>query len=265
MNKVSVGKTPLDILRDKDAHVDETDIVMRAGVEPEHYKDVVCLNGWIGFLLHGGAVFTADFHAVRNTRSDSVRLHNGGYGVGLQVIDNSLPYNYSPKNHNDLAQAFGRSPDYKQHTDFNGMYVGRGIYTSRYPDKNGFLFSEPDTVYSGIDLWGQGVRLDSDSNLPYLADFTNATDTTLGSCDWPLDPHRVSNKSVRLGGNKKHRPDSHNVVIHCFEGFNVELGQQEAEATHIVRYKRRWTLDQRRQHWKLYEQAMQLTKSYHFT
>ena len=249
-----VGELPrgldyYDDLDKRDVAIESTEIV-------EGDTAVSCSWATTGFRHREGAC-VLDYLIAQNIGLDAVNLWCGGVHINHFDADHSLNVKYSDEGHPDIFQAYAKRIVNNTTVDdevFDGLYIGsaevvvRGFSIKKFVDenglqnevktrlKNGFMFTEL-CAYRNITLFVFGITFDSNSKLPYFLHMTNAQNLVVGSKDHPIDPDKVSNKGIRIGG-KAGAPACENIVIHAYRGLNIVLDESAEKATTIVWYEK---------------------------
>lgn len=232
------------------APLNTRDIVLSLESEPDYIAYLLTISsGFLGFRVRAGARANIKTLKVEGVQNDLVQLWNGGVSIEHFEANHCLPVKYCKENHPDVFQAFAKMgrPPFHMEKVFSDLYIGSAdvvIHCHDLPDgedkKNGFLFTEL-CEYRNISLFSKGVTFKSNSSAPYFLDMTSGQGVVIGSEEHPIDPDKVSNKAIRIGGQsgtKKNPPACSNITIHAYEGLEVVLGESAKNATNIIRYKK---------------------------
>ncbi len=232
--------------------LDTRDIVLSLDSEGDNLADELEVSeGFLGFRVRAGARANIKKFTAHNVKNDIMQLWNGGVSVGHFYARHCLPVKYCNENHPDIFQAFakqGKAPFHMQKV-FSDLYIGSADVLidchdlgDGYEDKkNGFMFTEL-CEYRNISLFTNGLTFNTNSKAPYFVDMTSGQNVIIGSKENPIDPKKVSNKAIRIGGQggtKKNPPECENITIHAYEGLKVVLGESAKKNTTIIEYKKK--------------------------
>lgn len=226
---------------DQNAPLDKTDIIYRSLRGPRHHHKIKVSHGFMGIQNRG--VLTANEVHAKTCKNDLVQLLSGGSYFEKMYLLHDAAFTYTKDNHADVFQAFAKNERWRDLELFNGLYIGSAVVTVRGPKKNGFMFTEL-CKYRNLELFENGLVYNTNNKQPYFLDATNFGGT-IGSPTYPVDSELVSNKAIRIGGNKKGIPDSEQIIIHSYKGLKLELNRSARKHLHWIRYDRRDSKEKR--------------------
>ena len=227
---------------DANAALDKTDIVFRSLRDAKHLSVLDVSNGFMGIQNRG--ILTVDTLRARTCKNDLVQLLSGGAYFETMALIHDAAFTYNDDNHADVFQAFAKNQRWKDGELFDGLTIGTAAVIVQGPKKNGFMFTER-CEYWNMDLFGRGLVYQTNNKQPYFADLTNGNELVMGSPEYPLDSRQLSDKALRIGGNKKGIPDSSNITIHSYAGLEMDLNHSARKALNWIQYDRKQTPEQR--------------------
>ena len=236
MKKYTGRLTELYTLDTEGREFDPTDIALECNKEFEGYPAVWLDKAYIGirnraeFLIIGALVST-------NIASDHVASGAGNVSIDTAIMEDTLPYLYTRKNHKDLFQFYNycNTTHKLLDTPISGVHIKNLTAIIRGNDK--VVLQNTETCgYNNFVLFEEGVTVSSDNPEQFLINTMNAVDWVIGSPAYPVDPLLISNAIIRILGVKKGSKPSHNITIHARPNLRLQLDDSAKAALTLLEY-----------------------------
>lgn len=211
-----------------------TGLDLRSGGDERHW--VVTITDAYTGLIHRKAETNIGLLNIVNCVGDSLNIRGGGFTVEQLVVIDTDPYIYSDQLHKDVVQAYshnGRCLTDNKPVDRVTIRKVNAIITG---DDKHFMSLTERCEYRNFELFTAGIDLDMANNVEYFLSACSLQDAVIGSPEHPIDPARVSNKAIRIGGIKDGSPDCSNITIHALPGLKLILSEQAASETTLIEH-----------------------------